>query len=51
MVMVVMVVVMMMVVMMHRLGSFRRGSGGGAGDCRLREGVSAEAQRDHGRGG
>ena len=40
-----MVVVMMMMVHRHRLGGYRRRPGGGAGNCRLRERVSAEAER------
>jgi hypothetical protein len=50
---VVMVVMMMvMVVMMHhrRLGRHGSGSGGGAGGCFLREGVTSQAEREHGRG-
>jgi hypothetical protein len=40
-----MVVVMMMMVHRHRLGGHRRRPGRGAGNCRLRERVSAEAER------
>lgn len=49
--MVVMVMMMMVVVMMHRLGGCRRGPGGRTGDSRLRERISAEAERDYGSGG
>ena len=49
---VVMVVVVMVVVMvmMHRFSGLRCGPGRSAGDCGLCEGVSAEAEREHGRG-
>ena len=44
----VMVMVMMMVMMVHHwFGGLRRCPGRGAGDCRLREGVSGEAEREH----
>jgi hypothetical protein len=48
------VVVVMMVMVHHRrrrFGGLGRGACGGAGDRRLREGVSAEAERQNGRGG
>jgi hypothetical protein len=45
MVMMMVVVVMMMVHHRHRLGGHRRRPGRGAGNCRLRERVSAEAER------
>jgi hypothetical protein len=49
-VMVVMMPMPMVVMMMmgHRFGGHRRCSSRGAGDCRLREGVAAEAEREHG---
>ena len=52
-----MVIMMMVVVVMmvhHRrrgFGGFRGRPSGGASDCGLREGVSAEAEREHGSGG
>ena len=50
-VMVVAVVVMVVVmVMMHRFSGLRCGPGRSAGDCGLCEGVSAQAEREHGRG-
>jgi hypothetical protein len=49
--MMVMDVVMMMVMMMHRRFCVHRGrSGGRAGRCFLRDGVSGEAKRKDGRG-
>jgi hypothetical protein len=47
----VMMMMVMMVMMMHRrFGVHRRRSGRGAGDCLLGDGVSGEAEREHGRG-
>ena len=40
--------VVVVVVMGHRFGGHWRCSSRGAGDCRLREGVAAEAEREHG---
>jgi hypothetical protein len=53
-VMVVMMMVVMMVMVHHRrrrFGGLGSGAGRGAGDRRLREGVSAEAERENGRRG
>ena len=48
---VMMMMVMMVMMMMHRrFGVHRRRSGRGAGDCLLGDGVSGEAEREHGRG-
>jgi hypothetical protein len=50
-VMVVMVMmVMVMMVMVHRFSGLRSRPRGSAGDCGLREGISAEAEREHGGG-
>jgi hypothetical protein len=52
MVMVMMMVVVMVVMMPHRrLVVDRRGAGGSAGCCFLRDGVSGEAEREDRRGG
>jgi hypothetical protein len=50
MIMVVVVVVIVMMVMVHRFSGLRRSPSRSAGDCGLREGVSAEAEREHGGG-
>jgi hypothetical protein len=49
-VMMVVVVVIVMMVMVHRFSGLRRSPSWSAGDCGLREGVSAEAEREHGGG-
>ena len=46
----VVMVMMVMVVMVHRFSGLRCSPSGSAGDCGLREGVSAEAEREHGGG-
>jgi hypothetical protein len=50
MMMMVMMVMMVMMMMHRRFGVHRRRSGRGAGDCLLGDGVSGEAEREHGRG-
>lgn len=47
----VMVVMMMVVVVLHRLRGRRRGGSRSGWRCVLREGVSAEAERQNRRGG
>jgi hypothetical protein len=52
--MVIMMDVVMVMMVHHRrrrFGSLGRGAGGGAGDRRLREGISTETERQNGRGG
>jgi hypothetical protein len=46
----VVVVMVMVMVMVHRFSGLRCGPGRSARDCGLCEGVSAEAEREHGRG-